>query len=350
MYFCGIHILFYLVKNTYISVYTQTHIPLKMDPKTSTSNQQHHNHPKPHNNNMAESNNNNIKLTEINDFQIIKHNQDSTTTSSVAPVTTKQLAPKRTSNKDRHTKVEGRGRRIRMPALCAARIFQLTRELGHKSDGETIQWLLQQAEPSIIAATGSGTIPASALAAAGAVSVSGVSISVGLQQKIDELSSTSSNGNGRTSCWPMVRPTTTNMGGPGPIWSGVSTTGFGYQSNSTNVNNLGVNINNIDGSNYMQQKIAFSGFDLGGTNMGQMSFSSILGNPNQSTHHHDDNSQSQHQNQHQLPGLELGLSQDGRIGVLNQQALDQIYRMSQTRMQQQQQQQTSNDNSQGSEG
>ncbi|ESR37761.1 hypothetical protein CICLE_v10030044mg [Citrus x clementina] len=55
---------------------------------------------------------------------------------------------KQRCNTDRHAKVDGRDCRVRVPELTLARFIQLQRELGHKNNGQTIQWLLNHVPPS----------------------------------------------------------------------------------------------------------------------------------------------------------------------------------------------------------
>lgn len=61
-----------------------------------------------------------------------------------------QQLKRRRCTRDRHTKVDGRHRRVRIPITCCPGIFRLTEEMGHRSDGQTIQWLLSQVRPDLV--------------------------------------------------------------------------------------------------------------------------------------------------------------------------------------------------------
>ncbi|KAK3223712.1 hypothetical protein Dsin_010737 [Dipteronia sinensis] len=252
---------------------------------------------------MAENNN---KTGEIKDFQIIKVSNKEGDVDGDNKA--KLLAPKRSSNKDRHKKVDGRGRRIRMPALCAARIFQLTRELGHKSDGETIQWLLQQSESSIIAATGTGTIPASMLAITeSSVSEQGISVSTGLHSKIEGMMMGMGPGIGsinRAANWTMM--SANGLWPPGCLNNGI---GSGFVQNSSNFGSENMNTNTNNNNSNNMSKFGFHGIEFPNMNMGLMSFQSMLSGVGGGGNG----------NQQQVPGLELGLSQDAGVGQFYQQ-------------------------------
>lgn len=207
--------------------------------------------------------------------------------------TKKQLAS--SARKDRHKKVEGRGRRTRMPALCAARIFQLTRELNHKSDGETIQWLLEQAEPSIIAATGTGTTPASALTTTGS-SISKQGNSIPLYSE-NMTNWTMMNGNSGLS----------HLGAG--VWPHVSRIG------SSSVHNLGLAARENPS---IAPAYNFHGVEVPTIAMDSVGIRAFFGGHNQ-----------------QNPDLELGLSQDGYVGLLHSQAFNQFYKNREQQMQNQ---------------
>uniref|UniRef100_A0A2P2PPN6 Transcription factor n=1 Tax=Rhizophora mucronata TaxID=61149 RepID=A0A2P2PPN6_RHIMU len=220
-----------------------------------------------------------------------------------------------------------------MPALCAARIFQLTRELGLKSDGETIRWLLEQAEPSVVAATGTGTIPASALAAAGSsVSQQGNSVTDGLHPKMEGLGP--SIGSRERASWTMISGGLGRSNMPVPAWPSVGGIGSVFAPNS------GQSTSNFGNENASAlPKFGIHGVEFPNINMGLMNFYSMFSGDNQ-----------------QVPGLELGLSQEGHTGMLNSQAFSHFYQqMGQGRdavnslNQQHHEHPPDKDNSQGSE-
>lgn len=66
----------------------------------------------------------------------------------------------RRKSRDQRVIEIGRDRRIRIPAAHVVQMFQLTLELGFKSDGKTIKRIVKHFEDSIIRENSAGTVPA----------------------------------------------------------------------------------------------------------------------------------------------------------------------------------------------
>lgn len=76
--------------------------------------------------------------------------------SSSAPSVSSKISPKKYPS-DRHRKVEGRDRRVLLSPACTRLLSEISIRLGHRTMGETIQWLMVEAKPSVDAVLGHGS-------------------------------------------------------------------------------------------------------------------------------------------------------------------------------------------------
>ncbi|MBA0634480.1 hypothetical protein Godav_025666 [Gossypium davidsonii] len=188
----------------------------------------------------------NNKPAEIKNLQIMIASKDDNK---------KQLAPKRSSNKDRHKKD-----------------FPIDPRIGSQ-----IRWRDN--------------------------SVVGNSVSAGLHTKMGLGACTGSKDRNN---WAMLGGNLGRSQIPSGAWSSSNGIGSGLvqvSEQSTSASNFG-----NENSNHIHHNYGFQGLEFPNMNMGFVSFSSLLNGSNL-----------------QVPGLELGLSQDPHFGVSNSQAFSHFY-------------------------
>lgn len=69
----------------------------------------------------------------------------------------KNVAQDSDSSQKRSFKVDVKEKRVRLPPGCGETIFKLCKALGHRSAGQTVEWLLEQAKAPVEAALGPTT-------------------------------------------------------------------------------------------------------------------------------------------------------------------------------------------------